>query len=353
MALLVSTPVEYGWARREYPQFAGFGAVATFLPPLIFLREKDLRIFFHALVFTAVIVALTTLVLPPSPSTYRTVFLSGVDSISHARLFAVGIICTLSLWPTDETQKWSVKRVVMLAGIAGILFYAMVMSGSRGPVLHLLVCLAVALLAQPIPAWWKLLLIAVIAATSYLVVELMPDTPILSRFSRLAESDKIADVDYSISYRLSVWTFILETWNEAFFFGHGLGVPEVLKNVQPHSVMLDILYSGGFVSFLLFSSLWIVALVTWARRPGHGQGARVWLSSYPAFLLSCFGIVTATTGYESAGARYVILLFTLAVVASNIRRTTQLAGHVVGNEDSRKWHSSAGYAMIRDSRHGS
>ncbi len=351
-ALLVATPMDAGWAVREYLQFTGFGLVAVVAPVFLFRFERDLAAFWQAFLFTTVVVDVTTIVLPANPATNRSVFVGGPDSISHARFFAMAILVVVTGWPRLPWEGMWLNRVLAIL-MVGLFFAGILYSGSRGPFLHLLASLAVVILVGDLAARWKLatLLGGLILAPS--IWMMFPESPVLERITGLTDFEALG-TDYSIGYRFDAWNYVLETWTQGFFWGQGLGVIEMRHGIQPHSIMLDILYSGGFVSIVLFLAMIVRSFALWWARPKTLGATRASPHYSPAFALGVFGVITASTGYESTGTRYVLFLFTILIAACFIwrRSATTEARAKTGPTDAspredRMGHGQSGWPPLR------
>lgn len=319
LVLYASTPMYYGWAVRQYLQLFGFGAVALVVPMALLRRVQDLTVLWKALLFTVVLVALTSLFSPTSYGESRGAFLSGVDSIGVARTCAFGILVIASLsphlWRAGGRRVQFLTVVGLVAALAGLVY-----SGSRGPFLHSLAALAILLVARRDPIPRKTFGIAMIAAVFFAVWALFPESPGLNRIASLREVEDVGK-DPSIGYRFRAWDYIVETWNRGLFLGQGIGVIEFKEGIQPHSLFLDILYSGGLIGALSYLAMVMAVAVAWVRRPrlpAHDPRER---AALPAFILAIYGAIASSTGYEIASARVPFFWFATCLAAIGVMRT--------------------------------
>lgn len=318
LVLYASTPMHYGWAVRQYLQLLGFGAVALVVPMALVRRVEDLLVLWRTLLFTVALVALTSLFSPTSYGESRGAFLSGADSIGVARVCAFGIlvIAALSphLWHASDLRSRFLTVAGLVVAIAGLVY-----SGSRGPFLHTLAALAVLVVARRDPIPRKMLAIGVTAVLFLTVWYLFPESPGLERIASLREVED-AGKDPSIGYRFRAWDYIVETWNRGLFLGQGVGVIEFKEGIQPHSLLLDVLYSGGLLGALSYVAMVLAVVVAWVRRPRlPAHDPREW-AALPGFILAIYGAIASSTGYEIASARVPFFWFATCLAGIGVLR---------------------------------
>ncbi len=318
LVLYASTPMYYGWAVRQYLQLFGFGAVALVVPMALVRRLEDLIVLWRALLFTVALVAVTSLFSPTSYGESRGAFLSGADSIGVARTCSFGIVTIAALSPHAWRTSGFRSRFLTVAGLV-VAIGGLVYSGSRGPFLHTLAALAVLAVARRDPIPRKTLAIGMTALLFLAVWHLFPESPGLERIASLREVEDVGK-DPSIGYRFRAWDYIVETWNRGLFLGQGVGVIEFKEGIQPHSLLLDVLYSGGLLGALSYLAMVVAVVVAWARRPRLPAGdPREW-AALPAFVLAMYGAIASSTGYEIASARVPFFWFATCLAGIGVMR---------------------------------
>ena len=318
LALYASTPMYYGWAVRQYLQLFGFGGVALVVPMALIRTPRDLSVLWKATVFTGVLVAVTSLFSPTTYGESRGAFLSGADSIGVARVCASAILVVAALSPHAQRIGGPRTRILSIAAVI-IAVSGLVYSGSRGPFLHTIVAIAVLGWARRDPVPRKTIVFAMIVASFLAVWYLFPESPGLQRIASLQEFEDIGK-DPSIGYRFEAWDYILEWWNRGLFIGHGVGVLEYREGIQPHSLSLDILYSGGLLGFLSYLAMVAAVFVSWVRRARFDAADPAEWLALPAFILAVFAAIASMTGYEISSARAVFFWFATSVAATRVMR---------------------------------
>lgn len=318
LVLYASTPMYYGWAVRQYMQLLGFGAVSVVVPMALIRRVEDLKALWEGLLFTVALVALTSLFSPTSYGESRGTFLTGMDSIGVARLCAFGVLTVAAMSPHLWHNAPFRFRLLALAGTV-IALAGLVYSGSRGPFLHTLAALGVMLVVRRDPIPRRSLALGLTGALFLAVWYLFRESPGLERIATLQDVDEVGK-DPSIGYRLEAWDYIVETWNRGLFLGHGVGVIEFKEGIQPHSLLLDVLYSGGLLGLLSYLTMVTAVLVGWARRPRlASEDPREWMA-FPAFILSVYGAIASSTAYEIASARVPLFWYSTCLAAIGAMR---------------------------------
>ncbi len=323
LVLYASTPLYYGWAVRQYLQLLGFGAVALVVPMALVRTVGDLLVLWRCLLFTVILVAATSLFSPTTYGEARGAFLSGVDSIGVARLCAFGILVIASLSPHQWRAGGSGVQAFTLLGLA-VAIAGLIYSGSRGPFLHALAALAVLLVARRDPFPRKTLTIGVMVVAFVAVWSFFPESPGLKRIASLRELEDVGK-DPSVGYRFQAWGYIVETWNRGLWLGHGVGVIEFKEGIQPHSLLLDILYSGGLLGVLSYLVMVVAFVAAWWRRPRlPAHDPREW-ASLPAFVLAAYGAIASSTAYEISSARVPFFWFAVCLAAIGAMRREPVA----------------------------
>ncbi len=328
--LYLSTPLYSGWAMREYLQLLGFGGVAVVVPAFLIRTTEDLMVLWRTLLFTTMLVSLTSLFSPLSYGSSRGIFLSETDMIGVGRVCAFGILIVAAMSPHFQRSKGLSARILTLLWLL-IALAGMAHSGSRGPFLHAIPTLLVLLFARrdSFPGKTSAVLIAPVVFLA--VWFLLPADPGLERIAGLGDLETVERTP-SLDYRFRAWDFVLDTWNRGLILGQGIGVCEFREGVQPHSLLLEILFSGGLLGVLCFLTMGVLVVVSWARRPVFPAHERVEWASLPGFILAAYGAIASTTAYSVASSRSVFFLFSTSMAAVSVmrqeaaRRATDAAG---------------------------
>ncbi len=318
VVLYISTPLYYGWAMREYLKLLAFGAVAIVVPPFLIRTTEDLMVLWRTLLFAAVLVSLTSLFSPLSYGSWRGIFLSETDMIVVGRLCAFGMLIVAAMFPHFQRSKGLPARILTLLSVL-IAVAGMVHSGSRGPLLHAIATLLVLLPARrdSFPGKTSAVLTASMAFLA--VWFLFPADPGVERIAALGDPETVKRTP-SLDYRFRAWDFVLDTWNRGLILGQGVGVCEFREGIQPHSLFLEILYSGGLLGALFFLTMVVLVAVSWARRPVFPGHDIVEWASLPAFILAVHGAIASTTAYSIASSRGVFFLFSTSMAAVSVMR---------------------------------
>ncbi len=265
--------------------FAGFGGVLFLTTSALGHPKAVLRslwILFALAVGTS-IYTLVTLVrsvgnLPKILEFYRASFL-GVNPISYAQWAGAVAVASLAIAPVVRT-RW--RRVLAYLGSA-ILVIVVLAANSRGPMLCLVLTVAVLVLAEArrsrsyrALAWMTGAVIVFLLAISLLPKQLV------SRYSDFSEE---RGGFYAVGSRLTVYQR-LRAWESAvdvslaepttMAFGLGCGGfahAYYHADVQwwPHNIFLEVLSEGGIVGLLLLAGHWGTFLLLGRRR---GAGIR-------------------------------------------------------------------------------
>lgn len=160
-----------------------------------------------------------------------------------------GFFTIVAAWSAVQLRHCRVRQALfLLAGL--ICFAAVVLSGSRSPLLAL-ACVALLMTLLIAPAHWRgRLLLGLIAAAGLLW---------------LGFSDSL--LARGLSYRPEVWLESLQLSAPRLYLGAGLGSELQINSVaglvlsDPHNVFLAALYHGGLIGLALFVLLFGSALV--------------------------------------------------------------------------------------------
>lgn len=318
LILIIATPYEFTWAKRQLFQHIGFNTVGMLAPLFLIRRQRDLVVLWAGIIFVSLLVSASSLVSPTSYGESRGLFLASADSIATARMCAIGVVTAAALYPSWNQLKRFNNRFIaillILVGLAGL-----INSGSRGPLLQLTGTLVIMAVAPRKLKFSRIAIIASLFVAFTSLVMLFPDNPGLDRISTLRQVEQFEDSS-SIGYRLNAWNFMLDYWNEAFWFGRGLAVLEFQQGIQAHSLVLEILYSGGMFAFVGLLIMVFALGWTWFRRPVLApEDPAEWLAM-PAFMLAILGLFISTSGYEIVSARFVFFWFSASASAVHLMR---------------------------------
>lgn len=311
--VLASTRMEYDWSRRVIAQHVVFN-VTGFLLPLLLLRDSsDVRYFLKVIIGFGVFVAAVSMLSEPSRLyRSRTAFLSYGDPITLAQFCSYPVIILVGAWRSwprfsPRTRLWIVPVAVVL--VAGLL-----QTGSRGPLLHLLIALSVASLLNIGRDVRTLAIVAVLVLAFVLSAALAPEAPGVQRMATVQDPTGSG----SIMYRFNAWNYVLDHWDTKFFFGHGVGTIEHKFGVQAHSLMLEVLFANGVVGLLLAISIVFTAIGGALVRGGLGFKEGDSYLLHTLLLISFYLAVVSTTGLKYAGLRVFLAWFSMLVMCGRI-----------------------------------
>jgi len=335
-ALVVAgAEIQNASVRRMLLQHVGFNTVALFAPFLLVRRTADLSAHWVSLVAVGVVVAFGAIIMPPTSAEARSAFLES-NAITTARYCSFALLILATLWP-EWTRHAPVRRA-WIVPVVPIALAGMLYSGSRGPMLHLGITLLVLVVVRAKVAFRQLAVVLVLAIALVGFYLAFPEDPALQRVASIASPDA-TEASHGYQYRTAAWLLALDTWSREVWFGHGVGYMEMRLDLQPHSLMLEVLHSFGGVGFLLFFGMVTAAIGLWlARRTSRAAGRAEWLSM-PAPALLLLALVSSTTAYSLISARHLLFWVGLTVVAA--RLTSREAAGAAGAPVTRAGPSAA------------
>lgn len=195
------------------------------------------------------------------PVDYRSALTS--NSGFNAMYCALGLILVATRLILDQVNLAS-RRV--LIGQLIIFATALLLTAKRAhPLFAILVLLSVYFLARKSAKWLKLFAGSIVSLTILVWVSSRSEGLAISidRFFQSFESDNLDDLT---SGRTFLWAEALAGWQEAKLIGNGWGSFYVewpngrTVSVIAHNELLNILYEGGLVGLMLFSTPAIIAL---------------------------------------------------------------------------------------------
>lgn len=179
----------------------------------------------------------------------------GENEIRAAILFGVALLATLFAILPETERRW--PKALWAAG-AGALLAGVLLTGSRGPVLALVLGVAAALFVGR--RRYALTAAAVLTAIAIL----------LFAFDII---DIHSWIDRGASWRIVIWHSAVDYFTQRPILGHGFGhdLPFGAAGVHewssPHNVLLGQLVAGGIVGLALFLALLgAMALEVWRGR---------------------------------------------------------------------------------------
>ncbi len=240
----------------------------------------------------------------------------GLNPIGLARLTAVGAVAAFAALMTRRLGTWW-TNVLALAVIA-LCMIASISTGSRGPVLAVVIACALMLIAlvagRRLNVWWLVALgLAVV-----LGFQLLSGDGSLGLDRILEGNDSGRGTLYADTLAL-IWAHPMGIgWGNlpGYLPGDNLGDADVL---YPHNLFLEVAVEGGWLAFLAITILVVVVLVsTWnlARR-----SESVW--HLILFGLVVYSLVNAQVSSDIVGNRmlWVALGFAIALVPHGRRKS--------------------------------
>ena len=211
--------------------------------------------------------------------------------MSISACLAIGSIIGVLLFAANKVKsKAKVAAedwywLLILIGLGGLAFVALIMSWSRGAWLGFGAGMAITLLFLPRRRWvgLSLLIAAIVVLLIATQVDLLPRS-ISSRISSLSEDFQIGDVrgvefeeeNYAVIERLAHWQSALEMAKDNIWLGVGFGnyasaYPEYQLLNWPfplghaHNYYLNMLAETGIIGLLTYLVFWIVVFIQLLR----------------------------------------------------------------------------------------
>lgn len=178
-------------------------------------------------------------------------------------LMGIGIIVGIFLWRTGLTRSWKWTLVIGMA----IMCIDLVLTDSRTAQLSLISGLILlAVVHRPFWTWFFLVMLTILA---WVLLSGIIDTLLAWTAVGYARSGGAHEV-YTFTGRTDIWAFCWEKWQEAPWFGFGIGSPRVVipagwanfwgQSVgTAHNLLLESLLSLGLIGtgLLLIAAGWL------------------------------------------------------------------------------------------------
>jgi O-antigen ligase len=189
--------------------------------------------------------------------------------IGQGRLYGMGALVAFALWL--RTRPLS-RQGLALMGVFATCAYAMLIAGSRGPLVSLAIAMMLPLIAGIRVADRRLLasrallaslvlFILIAAVVTYLAIVASGSLRALQRFDVLLTAQEGGT---SALRRLEFWSETLRFWLQTPVFGQGVGSWPVLYHGvdigwHPHNLFLEVLSELGLIGFFLLAAVFAMA----------------------------------------------------------------------------------------------
>ncbi|MBF0218431.1 MAG: O-antigen ligase family protein [Gammaproteobacteria bacterium] len=262
---------------------------------------------------------------------------------NHAALMNIGLLLLLSqtLPPLAVTPE---RRLSLIASLTFLtLFTAMLLAGSRGALISLLITAPVVVLLL----WRRVSLrvtlqLLLLTATGLLFSEIISNGWAFERISSLQDPFAAGTT------RLNIWRDALAHWREAPFIGNGFGTfwllfpglrnPETTRFFYyAHNDYLQLLLEGGIIALLLLFTLYLLLLnrftALWRQRQRLPQ------HYFEATLLFAALLVVALHSFVTFNFYIMGIALLLGIITA---RLTQLCKPCTANRWQTRWAANTG-----------
>jgi hypothetical protein len=259
--LAYTSSPNYGLAKSS--RYFVFGSV-MFLAPLLFLRTvSDIKLLIWFFVISGLLIGVATIF---NIQEGRASFLEA-DTIGTAVKIALGALISFCFIINKNS---SLKSKIVSGIILFVCFLGIVLTGSRGPLLGLIVCCAIAsfFFGRRISLYWLIpgLVIGILGfGYSMRKAEQMAG----SSFFRIAafwQQDR--SVGEIFGDRILFYTYAVSNIPHAPMFGHGTGsfamdFDGVDERGYPHNIFLELGYENGIVGVITFTVFLFMIYKKW------------------------------------------------------------------------------------------
>jgi O-antigen ligase len=249
-------------------RFATLNLIAFTAPVFFAARLRNLRAIIILLAIIGAFISAGTLVAPhaavlrPTAETRASFF--ETSPLESATMMATGVLICLCYCAMVRTSV-IVKLLSCLA--IPIMMVAILITGSRGPFVGVLICAIVILFMfrRQLSVWMvPLILVSGIAGTVWLVV-MLPRESIERTTKMFAGTYELKEIAYDRTYRFA---FVLSHFPRHPFIGRGTGAYAmdhygIDEPKYPHNIILELLYENGVVGTVVFLALVWAILRRW------------------------------------------------------------------------------------------
>ncbi|MDK9700789.1 MAG: O-antigen ligase family protein [bacterium] len=320
---------------RSFYKFLFFGLTGFLSPIILIRRERDLRSFINVLTALITLLVFIAIILGDSVEE-RARALEG-STITTSIFSAVMVTMVTYRMIVESNARNNILWILLIVfGLIGMLI-----TGSRGPFQQLLLITPFILFINPKYYSRPLIAVAVMVLVVLISYTYLLDFKAVSR--TLTPNIEGA----SIQYRLNAWSFITSNWMDAPILGHGIGYLEARYDIQAHSLMLDLLFSGGLISLVAYIVMVVNVIVYWKTRPRILRFTSLDTSVCQIFLVALLHYSISINGQSLESIRFVFFWSGASLAASWLAHHT---GEMKMNEYQRLKQESLQRDGLLDAR---
>ncbi len=320
-SLLYTSAPAYGFAKAW--RF-GVLTVFCFVSPIALLtRGEDINRLFVALLLGAAAVSAFGIIFPTTTNLIRDLSsrstVMDASPLGVAQSEAYGFIIAIALLLTR--RRWGILSWPMLAGIALLCAVAVLYTGSRGPIVGMVLCVLV--MAFWLKGGQKLAWAMWLCVFGFIGIPLALALTPRSYTNRVVELLGHGEIGTSAEARLDYARFVLRNASISML-GHGSGSFAVDiggddARGYPHNLLLEMWYECGLVGLGLSSAFVIGAgVMGWRLRKSVPE--HLHLAAMLAFLLYFFCLCEAMKSGDMSDNRYLWLYAGVAAAVCGIAR---------------------------------
>jgi O-antigen ligase len=250
------------YAFEKSTRFA-FLTIIFFLAPIIFGSDiKNIKAINKLIVFNGIVVAVGTILMPDIIYQYTITSTGGRSTFLAASPLSVGSLAGMGLVLVffnviSVSKNIFIKMLNII--IIGLLFWALIISGSRGPFVGVLLIWVLILIIRfrNLPKFTlPIILVAVVVASSLAFI-CLPEK-YTSRITKTFRGKYELGVE--ALPRTERYSWVISRFMDRIIFGHGSGSFPVDRggtdeHEHPHNIFLESIYELGIIGVLLISIL--------------------------------------------------------------------------------------------------
>ena len=268
LGLSYTSAPNYGFAKTW--RFATIGFIGFFAPIVLVDNLKDIKVVLLIMLTVCIMVSVFTIVAP------RAFIITGggweragfmeMGALGAAIRIAIGALIAFCFAIMPRSSP--ILRILSIV-LMPVLLIGIVVTGSRGPLVGLAISILFALVIYRrylLRAWPPIVFIAVIAATSFVFVNLAREKTV--RFTQLFRGTH--EVGLVLRSRTVRWAWTLEHADENPVFGNGTGAWAYDNGYgdtreYPHNIILESLYEQGLVGAVVLSLFIFLIFKRWRQ----------------------------------------------------------------------------------------
>ncbi len=217
-------------------------------------KQNEINIFIDAYCLGSICMALAMLFLGGNEFSGRgTVTILGkfCDSNQVAANIVPGVL--VSYFKLFEKRNKTTKQIAYMSGFL-LTTYAVLLSSSRGGLVAILVGISVISIIQSRKHSFRFGLFLILVAVASLVVGLLP----IAARQRLFNFSSYTDEYAHGGSRLTLWSYLFETFDAQWIIGHGVGstitffTAKLGYDCGVHNTFVLVLYEVGIIGFVFF-----------------------------------------------------------------------------------------------------